>query len=81
MKKIENQINRKIKVPTASDISQQKYFDYLQESYRLMSHHKQYFPVTEDINSLELAYLIPEVPGTMLAIFVRIISRIVRRLK
>ncbi|MEN6386894.1 MAG: hypothetical protein ABFD79_17070 [Phycisphaerales bacterium] len=69
---MKKQFERKINVPFGSDASQKNYLTFLQESYRLMKYHGQYFSITEDINSLELAHLIPYVQETVLAIYVGI---------
>jgi hypothetical protein len=66
------QLKRKINVPADSDISQQEYLSFLQKSYQLMKYYCQYFSPDEDINSLELAHLIPYVKETVLTIYVGI---------
>jgi hypothetical protein len=67
-----NIFNRKISIPRRSELSQEQYIDFLQSSYGLMKICRNYFAPDEDINSLELAHLIPEIPETVLAIYVGI---------
>lgn len=65
-------LKRKIQVPAGSKLSEQEYEAFLGESYLLMSKFPQYFAAGEDINSLELAHLIPGVAETTVAIYVGI---------
>ena len=69
---MENRSKRKINVLVDSDVSQQEYLSFLENAYQLIKRYCQYFSPDEDINSLELAHLIPEVPETVLAIYVGI---------
>lgn len=66
------EIKRDITVFDRSACSEKEYRDFLISAYRLMADCGQYFTPDEDINSLELAHLIPEVPQTALAIYVGI---------
>ena len=66
------EIKRQINVFDRSSCTERQYVDFLRESFGLMSECGQYFAPEEDINSLELAHLIPEVPETTLAIYVGI---------
>ena len=63
------QIKRQITLFDRSSCTEEDYRNFLVTSYSLM---RNYFAPDEDINSLELAHLIPEVPETMLAIYVGI---------
>jgi len=63
------QIKRQITLFDRSSCTKEDYRNFLVTSYSLM---RNYFAPDEDINSLELAHLIPEVPETMLAIYVGI---------
>ena len=67
-----HQLKREIKVPAGSDMNPQDYLEFLKNSYQLMRSYCQYFSPDEDINSLELAHLIPYVKETVLAIYVGI---------
>jgi hypothetical protein len=66
------QLKRKISIPVGSDTTMQEYQAFLEQSCSLMKQYRQYFSQDESINSLELAHLLPEVPETMLAIYVGI---------
>ena len=55
-----------------SSVSEREYADFLQNSYALLKEHALYLTPDEDINSLELAHLIPEVDETIIAIYVGI---------
>jgi hypothetical protein len=66
------QLKRKISIPVGSDTTMQEYQAFLEQSCRFMKQYCQYFSEDESINSLELAHLLPEVPETMLAIYVGI---------
>ena len=65
-------IKREINVIERLSCTKQQYMDFLTKSYLLMEKCGNYFALSEDINSLELAHLIPEVPETALAIYVGI---------
>lgn len=65
-------LNREIEVPPGSDISIQEYAQFLFESYEAMSRFAQYFSPQEDVNSLELAHIIPTVRETVLAVYLGI---------
>ncbi|MBN2511674.1 MAG: hypothetical protein JXB18_01935 [Sedimentisphaerales bacterium] len=66
------EIKRQITVFEPSTCTEQDYREFLATSYRLMKECGHYLAPDEDINSLELAHLIPEVPETILAIYVGI---------
>ena len=66
------EIKRQITIFDRSSCSEQEYRDFLITSYGLMADCGYYFTPDEDINSLELAHLIPEVPETAIAIYVGI---------
>jgi hypothetical protein len=68
----DSQLLRQISVPACSDMSERDYKDFIHESYKLLSQCPQYAPASEDINLLELAHLLPDVPETVLAIYVGI---------
>ena len=70
---VSSQILRKITVPKGSQLSIDYYREFLIRAYAAMKENcPQYFAADEDINSLELAHLVPEVPETILAIYVGI---------
>ncbi len=65
-------IKRSLNVIERSACTEKQYRDFLINSYELMKACGQYLAPDEDINSLELAHLIPEVVETALAIYVGI---------
>ena len=65
-------IKRAFDIPGRSPCTEAQYSDFLKQSYNLMADCCHYFTPDEDINCLELAHLIPEVPETALAIYVGI---------
>lgn len=66
------QLTRQLMIPDRSGMTAEQYRQFVQESYRLMTGLPQYFSPDEDINCLELAHLLPEVPETTLAIYLGI---------
>lgn len=66
------EIKRQITIPKGSVVDKEGYRKFLVNAYKLMSRHSQYFAPSEDINSLELAHLIPKVAETVIAIYVGI---------
>ena len=65
-------IERQIVISDGSVLGQEDYKKFLIDAYNLMSRMPQYFAPTEDINSLELAHLIPKVAETVIAIYIGI---------
>ena len=65
-------IKRQINIFDRASCTEQEYREFLTKSYSLLKNCDNYFASDEDINSLELAHLIPEVPETVLAIYVGI---------
>ena len=66
------QLNRTMVIQDRSRVTPDQYKRFLQDAYRRMNDCGNYFGSDEDINSLELAHLIPEVSETVLAIYVGI---------
>jgi hypothetical protein len=66
------EIKRDITIFPRAACSEQEYRDFLITSYGLMADCGHYLTPDEDINSLELAHLIPEVPETVIAVYVGI---------
>ena len=66
------ELKREIRIPEGSALCGGDYRDFLMQAYELMAGCGGYFAPDEDINALELAHLIPEVPETVLAIYVGI---------
>jgi hypothetical protein len=66
------ELKRKINVFENSSLTAQQYRDFLAGAFGLMAKMPQYLAPEDDINVLELAHLIPEVPETVLAIYVGI---------
>lgn len=65
-------LKRGLNIPAGSNTTEQQYKEFLTVSYELMKQTGQYLAPSEDINSLELAHLIPPVAETVLAIYVGI---------
>jgi hypothetical protein len=65
-------ITRKIAIPPGSPLTEKDYEQFLHESYSLLCQHPLYFAPSEDVNALELAHLIPEIPETILSIYIGI---------
>ena len=65
-------LSRNIIVPEGSTLSEQEYRDFAADAFKLMSQHVQYLAPSEDVNSLELAHLIPQIKETVIAIYVGI---------
>ena len=65
-------LTRKLIIPERSKMTVEQYTQFAVQSYELMAALPQYFSPDEDINSLELAHLLPEVAETVLAIYVGI---------
>jgi len=63
---------RTISIPNESVMSKLDYKKFITDSFQLMAQHSQYFASEENINSLELAHLIPPVHETVIAIYVGI---------
>ena len=66
------EIKRQITILDRSSCSKKDYQDFLTASYGLIKNCGNYLAPDEDINCLELAHLIPEVPQTVLAIYLGI---------
>ncbi|MBN1436156.1 MAG: hypothetical protein JW936_03700 [Sedimentisphaerales bacterium] len=66
------ELKRKINIPAGSQLSEKDYIDFLLESYQLIKQCDQYLAPEEDINSFELAHLIPQVKESIIAIYVGI---------
>ena len=66
----ETKLTRNILIPQGSTTTEQEYTDFLTNAYNLMAKQPQYFATGEDINSVELAHLIPPVKETVLAIYI-----------
>ncbi len=67
-----NNILEQFHIPVDSKLSREEYFDFLVKSYSLLRKWPQYFTKTEDIGVLELAHLLPEIPETVLVIYIGI---------
>ena len=66
------ELNREIDVNQNSDLTPQQYKSFLEQAYLLFARYPQYLTPSEDINSLELAHLVPQVPETIIAIYLGI---------
>ena len=58
--------------PPKSTLKVESYRVFLKEAYRTFAKFPQFFAPSENVNSLELAHLVPEVPETILAIYLGI---------
>lgn len=65
-------LKRQIKLPEGSNLSKSDYENFLKDSAKILAELDQYFAPSEDVNSLELAHLLPEVDETIIAIYVGI---------
>jgi len=65
-------LTRRLSIPPRSAMTAEQYTQFIQDAYALMAELGQYFAPQEDINTLELAHLLPEVPETVIAIYVGI---------
>ncbi len=65
-------IKREFIIDERSKMGKSDYSDFLKESYKLLKSCPQYLCSDEDINSLELAHLIPDVDETVLTIYLGI---------
>jgi hypothetical protein len=61
--------DRTINVPPGSGLDEQAYRAFLVQARDVLVRYPQYFAASEDINTLELAHLIPHVPETIIAIY------------
>ena len=68
----EMKLKRQISIPAGSELSEQDYIEVLQKSYQLIKECGQHLAPSEDINSLELAHLIPKAKETVITIYVGI---------
>lgn len=59
-------------LPEKSALDKQEYLDFLENAYQLMSECPLYFSGKEGTEVLELAHLLPQVPETILAIYIGI---------
>ncbi len=66
------EFKRKISVPDGSTMTVRDYEDFIHKAFELLTTEPLYFAPSEDINSLELAHLIPEVPESIIAIYLSI---------
>lgn len=69
---MQSRIKRDIRVPSNSTMSEKDYADFLMKSFERIKQFPQYLTESEDINSLELAHLIPDVPESIIAIYLGI---------
>jgi hypothetical protein len=65
-------LKREIEIPEKSTLTVSHYQDFLQKAFEMMQKNGSYFSPGEDINTLELAHLVPEVPESVIAIYVGI---------
>jgi hypothetical protein len=67
-----SQLKRKISIPEGCMMSVKEYSNFIHTAFELLSKESLYFAPSEDINSLELAHLIPQVPESVIAIYLAI---------
>ena len=65
-------LGRNISVPATSTLGRADYEKFLDNAFTLLSRNAHFLPDGEDINSLELAHLVPAVPETVIAIYLGI---------
>ncbi len=66
------EFSRSIVIPEGSTLSESDYFDFLDRAYRLMKAAGIYFAPEEGPDTVELAHIIPQVPETVIALYVGI---------
>ncbi len=59
-------------IPELSTLSQENYYVFLDNAFKLFSQYPQYLCANEGVGVLELAHLFPRVPETLLAIYIGI---------
>lgn len=69
---METGLKRNLIVPPTSSLNAEAYRTFLTEAYGLLRRIPSYLAPEEDINCLELAHLVPDVPETMLAAYLSI---------
>ncbi len=67
-----SELIRSLDIPEGSTLNTGEYTLFIKSAYTLMTRYPQYFTGGEDINSLELAHIIPSVSETVVAIYVGI---------
>ena len=70
--KFMNDLKRKISIPNNSTLTENDYQEFLRQAFSLLSKEPLYFTQDEDINTLELAHLIPDVPESVIVIYLAI---------
>lgn len=63
-------IKSSLAIPELSSLSNDNYLSFLENSLFLLKKHPQYLSENEAIEVLELAHLIPQVPETILSIYI-----------
>ena len=66
------EIRDSLVIPELSSLSKDEYLSFLEGSLLLLKQYPQYLSGSEGIEALELAHLIPEVPETVLSIYIGI---------
>ncbi len=66
------ELKRNINIFDRSNLNEEEYKDFLTKSYKLIKELPLYMAESEDINSLELAHLIPDVDETVLTVYLGI---------
>ena len=66
------EIKRNFVIPNGSTLEEGAYREFLMRSYGLLGRFRQYLTTGEDVNSLELAHLVPDVPESLIAIYLGI---------
>lgn len=61
-----------LEVPKESNLLKEEYLSFLHTSYELLKEHPIYLSPSEGVEALELAHLLPEVPETILSIYIGI---------
>ncbi|MGQ9661525.1 MAG: hypothetical protein ACUVWX_04200 [Kiritimatiellia bacterium] len=62
--------HRCIRVPVRASLREIEYRRFLRAAYKLFKRHPLYLPEAEGIACLELAHILPEVPETVIAIYI-----------
>ncbi len=63
---------RPMSIPEGSQLASGDYLAFIQEAWELISRHPHYAAADEGIDAIELAHIIPDVPETVIALYVGI---------
>jgi len=67
-----SEVARTINIPEGSPLFEEDYLSFLKDAYCLISRYPHYAAEGEGIDAVELAHIIPDVPDTLIALYVGI---------